>query len=75
MLFMTKLLKYLGKNKKGTELFELMELCNQSTNRENFLDSLIDIGWVKKEFPADTNPEQRYSTTKSGLRILDLRKV
>ena len=52
-----------------------MGLSNQSKNREKYLDPLIDIGWVKKEFLADTHPEQRYSTTKSGLRILELVKV
>lgn len=70
-----EVLEILREKKKRTELFELMGLSNQSKNREKYLDPLIDIGWVKKEFLADTHPEQRYSITESGLRILELGKV
>jgi len=67
-----EVLGILREKKKRKELFELMGLSNQSKNRKKFLDPLIDIGWVKKEFSSETHPEQRYSTTEPGLKILKL---
>lgn len=69
----TEILEILTLKMKRAELFERMELSNQSKNREKFLDPLIDIGWIEKEFPEDvTNPNQRYQATKAGKRILNL---
>jgi len=42
-------------------------------NRKKYLDRLIDLGWIAKEFPDEiNNPMQRYFTTLSGKRILTL---
>ncbi|MEM8998896.1 MAG: ATP-binding protein [Bacteroidota bacterium] len=58
---------------KRVDLFELMKLSNQSKNRAKFLDPLIHLGWVAMEFPEEpTHPNQMYSTTDSGMRILEL---
>jgi ATP-dependent DNA helicase RecG len=57
---------------KRIELFDKMALSNQSKNRAKYLDPLIKIGWITKEFSDENNPYQRYFTTESGKRILDL---
>ena len=52
---------------------ENIGLSNQSKNRVKYLDKLIDLGWIAKEFPDEVNnPTQRYYTTESGKRILAL---
>lgn len=58
---------------KRSELFESMDLSNQSKNRAKYLDPLIKVGWVAMEFPDEpTHPNQRYFTTPAGQRILNL---
>jgi len=58
---------------KRSDLFKSIGLSNQSKNRAKYLDSLINIGWIAKEFPEGVNnPTQRYFTTESGKRILML---
>jgi ATP-dependent DNA helicase RecG len=55
------------------DLFKNIALSNQSKNRAKYLDILINIGWIAKEFPNEVNnPTQRYFTTESGKRILAL---
>jgi ATP-dependent DNA helicase RecG len=58
---------------KRSDLFKGIALSNQSKNRTKYLDTLINIGWIAKEFPDEVNnPAQRYFTTESGKRILAL---
>jgi ATP-dependent DNA helicase RecG len=58
---------------KRSDLFKSIALSNQSKNRAKYLDTLINIGWIAKEFPDEVNnPAQRYLTTESGKRILAL---
>ncbi|MDR2385088.1 MAG: putative DNA binding domain-containing protein [Tannerella sp.] len=58
---------------KRSDLFKCIALSNQSKNRTKYLDTLINIGWIAKEFPGEVNnPAQRYVTTESGKRILSL---
>ncbi|WP_262246883.1 Fic family protein [Parapedobacter soli] len=55
------------------ELFESMNLTNQSKNRAKYLDPLIKCGWVEQEFPNNTtHPNQRYRITEAGLRLLNI---
>ena len=56
---------------KRSDLFKSIDLSNQSKNRAKYLDRLIDLGWIAKEYPDEVNnPLQRYLTTASGKRIL-----
>jgi ATP-dependent DNA helicase RecG len=58
---------------KRSDLFKNMLLSNQSKNRVKYLDRLIAVGWIAKEFPDEkNNPTQKYLTTASGKRILSL---
>ena len=48
-------------------------ISNHSTNREKYLDPLLDLAWVHMEYPeTPTSPKQRYKITDAGKRILDL---
>ncbi|NDP22363.1 MAG: transcriptional regulator [Paludibacter sp.] len=68
-----EMLKLLSVKLKREQLFDKMGLSNQSKNRLKFLDPLIKIGWIEKEFPEEmTNPNQAYQTSESGKRILSL---
>ena len=68
-----EMLEMLMKKMKRSEIFERMDLSNQTFNRAKYLDPLIEIGWVKMEFPEEkTSPNQRYITTESGKRLLKL---
>jgi len=68
-----QILEILISSMKREVLFEKMNLSNQSKNRSRYLDPLINLGWVEKEFPEEiTNPNQTYKTTEAGKRILSL---
>lgn len=68
-----EMLTLLQRRLKRSELFELMDLSNQSNNRARYLDPLIKIGWVAMEFPDErTHPAQTYQITDAGQRILNL---
>ena len=55
------------------EIFDAMRLSNQSANRKRYLDPLLKFGWVIKEYPnEDTNPNQRYKTSDSGMKLKKL---
>lgn len=69
-----EILELLQERLKRSELFNKLGLTNQTKNRERYLDPLLEIGWVGKEQHIDTHPEQRYYTTESGLRVLQLLK-
>jgi ATP-dependent DNA helicase RecG len=70
------ILKTLIVPQKRSDLFKSIALSNQSKNRAKYLDRLIDLGWIAKEFPDEiNNPTQRYFTTESGKRILSLINV
>ena len=67
------ILKTLTVPQRRNDLFESIALSNQSKNRVKYLDRLIDLGWIAKEFPNKiNNPTQRYFTTESGKKILAL---
>jgi ATP-dependent DNA helicase RecG len=55
-------------------LFEKMGLSNQTKNSSKYLEPLIKIGWVEKQYPEIKNRNQTYQTTASGKRILSLIK-
>ena len=58
---------------KRADLFEQISLSNHSTNREKYLDPLINLGWIEMEYPDKrTSPKQRYKITGSGGRLLGL---
>ena len=69
------ILMVLSKPLKRAELFDKLELTNQSYNRSKYLDPLIEINWIEKEYPdKKTNPNQVYKITDLGrtvLKILD----
>ncbi len=68
-----EMLELLSTSLKREQLFGKMGLSNQTKNRIKYLDPLIKIGWVKKEFPDETtNPNQTYQTSESGKKILSL---
>ena len=55
------------------KLFETIGLSNQSTNRERYLDPLLDFGWIEMEFPENrTHPKQRYQISEKGKKVLSL---
>jgi ATP-dependent DNA helicase RecG len=59
-----------------SDLFAKISLYNNSTNREKYLDPLIDNGWIEMEYPDNpTHPKQRYRNTNQGMRILKLINV
>ena len=61
--------KWIGRK----ELFDAMQLSNQSANRKRYLDPLLKFGWVIKEYPNEhTNPNQRYKTSDSGMKLKKL---
>ena len=68
-----EMLFLLQKRQKRAELFEQMDLSNQSKNRAMYLDPLIELGWVVMGFPNErTHPAQTYEVTEAGQRILNL---
>lgn len=68
-----EMLKILEIKLKRAELFEKMDLSNQTRNRVKYLDPLIEMGWVVAAFPDEkTHPNQTYVNTISGERILEL---
>ena len=68
-----EILKALLVLQKRNDLFKGISLSNQSKNRAKYLDRLIDLGWIAKEYPDEVNnPLQSYYTTESGKRILSL---
>jgi ATP-dependent DNA helicase RecG len=69
----TEMLEILKVRVKRSELFEKMDLSNQTYNRAKFLDPLIAAGWLSMEFPQEkTHPNQTYLITDAGRRILEL---
>jgi ATP-dependent DNA helicase RecG len=68
-----EILEILTVRMKRSELFEKMDLSNQSKNRAKYLDPLIENGWVEMEFPKERpHPNQTYQVTVAGNRILKL---
>jgi len=56
-----------------SDLFEKVGLGNFAKNKKRYLDPLVDLGWIAMEFPdKKTHPNQRYKTTESGRRLLNL---
>lgn len=55
------------------DLFRIIALSNNSTNRKKYLDPLFELEWVETEFPErKTHPNQRYKLTDTGVKILKL---
>ena len=69
-----EILELLSMWMKRELLFEKMELSNQTKNSSKYLEPLIKIGWVEKQYPDNKNRNQSYQTTASGNRILSLVK-
>ena len=68
-----EILKVLIVPQKRGNLFKIIALSNQTKNRVKYIDRLIDLGWIAKEFPDElNNPTQRYFTTESGKKVLTL---
>jgi ATP-dependent DNA helicase RecG len=68
-----EMLTILLERMKRVDLFEKMDLSNQSRNRAKYLDPLIELQWVAMEFPEErTHPNQTYQTTDVGRSILNL---
>jgi ATP-dependent DNA helicase RecG len=60
---------------KRKDLFAKIGLSNHSTNREKYLDPLIDFGWIQMEYPDNpTHPKQRYKITERGMIVIQLIK-
>ena len=58
---------------KRADLFKQINLSNHSTNREKYLDPLINLGWIEMEYPDKrTSPKQRYKNTESGKRLFKM---
>lgn len=67
------ILELLRTPKKRAELFQMLELTNQTKNRKKYLDPLTKNGWVDMLFPEkETSPNQMYLTTQPGIRLLNL---
>lgn len=68
-----EMLSILSNHITRQDLFDAMDLTNQSRNRAKYLDPLINLGWVSQDYPREkTNPNQRYKITEAGERILKL---
>jgi ATP-dependent DNA helicase RecG len=68
-----EILEILQNRVSRADLFEQMDLSNQTKNRAKYLDPLIELKWVEMEFPNEkTNPSQTYKTTELGNKILNL---
>lgn len=67
-----EMLTLLQSRLKRADLFELMDLSNQTKTRVRYLDPLIGLGWIVPEFSEITHPNQTYQITESGKRILNL---
>lgn len=68
-----EMLGILRQRMKRVDVFEQMDLSNQSKNRARYLDPLIDLDWVAMEYPDETtHPNQTYQITEAGKRILAL---
>ena len=53
------------------DLFNQFGYSNHSKNRKKYIDPLLDIGWLQKEFPELlTSPKQRYKITDLGATVL-----
>jgi len=68
-----EMLSILSNHMTRQDLFDAMDLTNQSRNRAKYLDPLINLGWVSQDYPGEkTHPNQRYKITETGERILKL---
>lgn len=68
-----EMLSILSNHMTRQDLFDAMDLTNQSRNRAKYLDPLINLGWVSQDYLGEkTHPNQRYKITEAGERILKL---
>lgn len=67
-----EMLELLSTRMKRELQFEKMGLSNQTKNSSKYLEPLIKIGWVEKQYPEIKNRNQAYQITTSGKRILSL---
>ena len=55
------------------DLFNQLNISNQTKNRKKYLEPLIEYGWATMEFPENkTSPNQRYRITNAGAQLLNL---
>lgn len=67
------ILRFLHTPKKRSELFDMLGITNHTTNRKKYLDPLIKYRWIEMKYPnKKTSPNQVYTTTASGNRLLEL---
>lgn len=60
---------------KGEDIFKHLGLSNQPLNRNDFLDPLINVGWIQLEYPDElSHSNQRYKIMETGRRLLSLIK-
>ena len=55
------------------DIFNKIDLSNQSKNRKKYIDPLIDLAWIEMKYPeSKTNPAQAYKITETGKKVLNL---
>lgn len=65
------ILGYTNSPIKRVDLFKRLGLSNQTFNRRKYLDSLIELNWIKKEQTENTtSPNQVYEITDLGIIVL-----
>jgi ATP-dependent DNA helicase RecG len=58
---------------KRGDLFERVQLSNQSTNNVKYLEPLLDLGLVEMEYPeTPTHRSQRYKASPLGTALLKI---
>ncbi len=67
-----EMLDLLSTKLKREQLFEKMGLSNQTKNSVKYLEPLIKIGWVEKQYSGVKNRNQAYLISNSGKKILSL---
>jgi len=67
-----EMLELLSTKMKREQLFEKMGLSNQTKNSIKYLEPLIKIGWVEKQYSGVKNRNQAYLISNSGKKILSL---
>lgn len=68
-----EMLLILNEWQNKADLFNQLNISNQTKNRKKYLDPLIEYGWATMEFPENkTSPNQRYRITNTGAQLLNL---
>ena len=67
-----EMLDLLSTKLKREQLFKKMGLSNQTKNSIKYLEPLIKIGWVEKQYSGVKNRNPAYLLSNSGKKILSL---